>query len=42
MMGDATSAVYVLTWPPAFLWYLALAVTTSTVVGFAYQVWLAA
>ena len=35
----AAIAVYALTRRPVFLWYLAIAITTSTMVGFAYQLW---
>jgi uncharacterized membrane protein YraQ (UPF0718 family) len=38
----AAVAVYALVRPSVFLWYLVLAVTTSTLVGFAYQLWLVA
>jgi len=35
----AAIAVYALARRPVFLWYLTLAATTSTIVGFAYQLW---
>jgi uncharacterized membrane protein YraQ (UPF0718 family) len=38
----AAIAVYALVRTPVFLWYLGLAVVTSTLVGFSYELWLAA
>jgi hypothetical protein len=35
----AAIAVYALARRPVFLWYLTIAATTSTMAGFAYQLW---